>query len=157
MDESVIGRLIPMISTAESLYHRLILLVGPTGSGKTVVMQGLAQELNTSVININLTLSELLLELTDVQRAIRLPGLLREVVNGAPKPVLLDNLEILFDPELKQDPFRLLQSISRNQTIIATWNGTYHNKKLVYADVNHPEYRKYDPEDALIVCMNKQK
>jgi DNA replication protein DnaC len=155
MADPLLDRLRQMLPTAECLYHRLILLVGASGSGKTVLMQNLAQELNTSVMNINLSLSELLLELTAVQRAIRLPGLLRELVDGAPKPVLLDNLEILFDPDLKQDPFRLLQSISRNQTIIATWNGTYHNKKLVYADINHPEYRKYDPEDAIIVCMNE--
>jgi hypothetical protein len=37
--------------------------------------------------------------------------------------VLLDNIELLFDVHLKQDPLRLLQGLSRNKTVVATWNG----------------------------------
>ncbi|MEN6474686.1 MAG: BREX-3 system P-loop-containing protein BrxF, partial [Syntrophaceae bacterium] len=37
--------------------------------------------------------------------------------------VLLDNIEILFDVSLKQDPLRLLQGLSRNTTLVAAWSG----------------------------------
>ena len=144
-----------MIPAAEGLYHRLILLVGKSESGKSVALNRLAKELDTSVINVNLALSELLLDLTVTQRTIRLPGLLNDVIPKGQSLILLDNTEILFDPELKQDPFRLLQGISRNQTIIATWNGACDQNKLVYAEMNHPEYRRYDPKDTIILCLNE--
>ena len=38
--------------------------------------------------------------------------------------MLLDHLEILFDPALEQDPLRLLQGVSRDRTVVAAWPGT---------------------------------
>ena len=55
---------------------------------------------------------------------------------------------------LKQDPLRLLQGISRNRTVIASWNGTYTEGRLLYAELGHHEYRSYDAVDALIVGMD---
>ncbi|MDD4616710.1 MAG: BREX-3 system P-loop-containing protein BrxF [Alphaproteobacteria bacterium] len=139
---------------AEGLYHRLVLLVGETGSGKTGILRNIAECFGTSVININLALSSELLELTAKQRSLRLPGILDQIVDKAYAPVVLDNLEILFDKELKQDPLRLLQGISRNRAIVASWNGTYNGRKLSYAEAGHPEYRSYESVDALIVGMD---
>jgi hypothetical protein len=50
-----------------------------------------------------------MLDLTERQRELRLPRLLMEIVNDAAGDVvLLDNIEILLDVSLKQDPLRLL-------------------------------------------------
>ena len=65
---------------------------------------------------------------------------------------LLDNIEILFDVNLKQDPLRLLQGISRNRTVVAAWNGTIEGNHLVYAIPGHTEYRRYPLQDYLIVA-----
>ena len=66
-----------------------------------------------------------MLELTERQRALQLPRLLREIVgNGGDEMILLDNIEVIFDVDLKQDPLRLLQGLSRNKTVVAAWNGT---------------------------------
>ena len=35
--------------------------------------------------------------------------------------ILLDNIEVIFDVALKQDPLRLLQRLSRNKTVVAAW------------------------------------
>jgi hypothetical protein len=129
----------------------LVLLVGETGSGKTGILQDVAEEFGTSVINVNLALSRELLELTAKQQSLRLPGILDQIVANAQSPVVLDNLEILFDKDLKQDPLRLLQSISRNRSVVAAWNGIVTSGKLLYAETGHPEYRRYDLVDALIV------
>ena len=135
-------------------YYRLILLVGEIGSGKTAVLRDVAAHCGTSVINVNLALSHALLELTAKQRSLRLLEILDQITDSASSPVVLDNLEILFDPELKQDPLRLLQSISRNQTVVAAWSGTLSSGKLSYAEIGHPEYRMYDSVDAIIVEIN---
>jgi hypothetical protein len=140
--------------SAEGLYHRLVLLVGETGSGKTRVLQDVAKAAGTSVININLALSSELLELTAKQRALRVPDILDRIVEQGDAPVLLDNLELLFDTELKQDPLRLLQRLSRHRVVVASWNGTTDTRRLVYAENGHPEYRRYDAADAIIVSMD---
>lgn len=142
------------LQSAEKLYHRLVLLVGETGSGKTDVLQNIAEEFGTSVININLTLSGELLELTVKQRTLRLPDILDKIVAQAQPPAVLDNLEVLFDKDLQQDPLRLLQSISRNRSVVASWNGTMDAGRLFYAETGHPEHRSYDSVGALIVDMD---
>ncbi|MEO9747489.1 MULTISPECIES: BREX-3 system P-loop-containing protein BrxF [Marinobacter] len=154
MAERISSKINRSLQAAEGLYHHLVLLVGETGSGKTSVLRDVAEELGTSVINVNLALSSELLELTTKQRALRLPGILDEIADQANAPVVLDNLEILFDKELKQDPLRLLQSIARNHTVVASWNGAVTSGRLSYAEPDHPEYRSYDSVDALIVGMD---
>ena len=142
------------LQAAESLYHRLVLLVGKSGSGKTGVLREVAEEQDTPLININLELSRKLIELTARQRALQLPKILNQIMNEAQPLVALDNLEILFDQTLKQNPLHLLQGISRNRTVLASWNGAYDGRKIVYAEIGHPEYRSYDSGDLLIVSMD---
>lgn len=142
------------LQAAEGLYHRLVLLVGESGSGKTGVLRDIAAEFGSSVVNVNLALSSELLELTEKQRSLRLPGILDQIADQAQAPVVLDNIEILFDKNLRQDPLRLLQGISRNRAVVASWNGTMNSGRLVYAETGHPEYRNYDSVDALIVGMD---
>ena len=92
-----------------------------------------------------------MLELTERQRALQLPRLLREIVgNGGGEMILLDNIEVIFDVGLKQDPLRLLQGLSRNKTVVAAWNGTIVEDSLTYAAPDHPEYRRYPIHDFLV-------
>jgi len=142
------------LQAAEGLYHRLVLLVGESGSGKTGVLRDVAKDLGAEVINVNLALSTELLELTAKQRALRLPGILDQIADNAQAIVVLDNLEILFDKDLKQDPLRLLQGISRNRSVVASWNGTTARGKLMYAEAGHPEYRSYELVDLTVVGMD---
>ena len=109
MAEPIHDKIKQSLQSAEGLYHRLVLLVGEAGSGKTGVLRDVAEEFGTSVINVNLALSSELLELTAKQRSLRLPRILDQIADKAHAPVVLDNLEILFDKDLKQDPLRLLQ------------------------------------------------
>ena len=154
MAEPIHDKIKRSLQAAEGLYHRLVLLVGKTGSGKTGVLRDVAEELGTSVINVNLALSSELLELTPTQRTLRLFRIFNKIADSTQSPVALDNLEILFDKDLKQDPLRLLQGISRNRTVVASWNGTMNSGRLLYAETGHPEYRSYDSVDALIVGMD---
>ena len=142
------------LQAAEGLYHRLVLLVGEAGSGKTSVLQEVAEEFGLPVVNVNLELSGELLALTARQRSLHLSGILDHITGRAQSPVVLDNIELLFDMNLQQNPLRLLQSISRNQTVLASWSGIMSSGRLLYAEPGHPEYRCYDSVDALIVGMD---
>ena len=67
--------------------------------------------------------------------------------------VLVDNLELLFSPNLLQDPLKLLQGAARNRTIVAAWPGTLSGRQLTYAEPSHPEYRRYPELDTLCLSM----
>ncbi|WP_205617550.1 BREX-3 system P-loop-containing protein BrxF [Pelomicrobium methylotrophicum] len=124
MAEPLADQVLRKIGEVCSLYHRLILMVGPAGSGKTSALQQVSASTSAPLVNVNLELTRRMLLLTERQRALQLPRLLGEIVGEAPgELVLLDNIEILFDVHLKQDPLRLLQGLSRNKTVVAAWNG----------------------------------
>jgi len=144
------------LKETEYLYHRLVLLVGETGSGKTTVLQEVCNEIGITPVNLNLELSRLMLEMTAKQRTLQLPKILEDLVHKKDeKTIVIDNIEILFDVNLQQDPLRLLQKISRNKNIIVSWNGIVNNGKLMYAVPAHPEYRSYDTSDLFIIPMQK--
>ena len=128
-------------------YHRLILIAGSSGSGKTTLLRHLGEETGTEILNVNLECSKALLELTRKQRMHKGAMLLEGIIASryaTNETVFLDNTEILFDTDLKIDPLRLLQQLSRERCIVATWNGTVENEALTYARPDHQEYRTYD-------------
>lgn len=140
------------IEKATQLYHRLVIVAGPPRSGKTSALRDLHNERGWPLVNVNLALSERLLELTAKQRALRVARIVDDIVQEqSGETVLLDNIEMLFHPDLKQDPLRLLQSLSRNRTIVATWRGAHLGTSLTYAAPDHPEFRRFEEPQALIV------
>ncbi len=145
-------RIAEQVPAAAVLYHRLILVVGPPRTGKTTSLRELADERSWPLLNVNLSLSGRMLELTSRQRALRLPRLLGHAAKEHGSDVLiLDNIEVLFSPELKQDPLRLLQGLARNRTVISAWAGVYEGDSLTYADPTHPEFRRYHKPGIVIV------
>jgi len=152
MAEPLSDGVIRKIGQAAELYHRLVMLVAPAGAGKTAALQDVHERTAAPLININLELSRRMLDLTERQRALMLPRLLAEIVDAsAADVVLLDNIEVLFDVSLKQDPLRLLQGLSRNKTVVAAWSGSVDREHMVYATPDHPEYRRYPLLDFLLV------
>ena len=147
MAETLSQKVLARVDGAKALYHRLILLVAPSGSGKTEALREAAERAGARLVNLNLELSRRMLDLTERERVLRLPDLLNEVVGKDEPLVLLDNVEILFDAALQQDPLRLLQGVSRNRTLVAAWNGTLKKGYLTYAAPEHPEHRRYSRDD----------
>lgn len=151
MAEPLADQVMRKIKQAAELYHRLMLVVAPAGAGKTTALTYVKERIGAPLVNVNLELSRRMLELTERQRALQLPRLLREIVDDAAgEVVLLDNLEILFDVSLRQDPLRLLQGLSRNKTVVAAWNGSIEKDHMTYAVPDHPEYRRYLVRDFLV-------
>ena len=151
MAESLADQVIRKIEQADDLYHRLVLIVALAGAGKTTALQEVEERTGAPLINVNLDLSRQMLDLTERQRALQLPGLLRDMLNNPTDEVfLLDNIEVLFDMSLKQDPLRLLQGLSRNKTVVAAWNGFIDGNYMIYAEPDHQEYKRYIVRDFLV-------
>ena len=147
MNDSPTQSLTRLVEAAERNYHRLLLVVGPARSGKT----GRLRTLNHPIINVNLALSVAMLDLPQRRRSIEAPRLLSALINSIQtSPVVLDNLEILFDSALKLDPITCLKQASRNRTIIASFPGVIEDKLLIYAEPTHAEYRRFPADDLMI-------
>jgi hypothetical protein len=141
-----------VLSRTRDAYYKLILVVGPPRLGKTAALSELAARHNWPRLNVNLRVSERLLDLTHRQRAVRVASILEDIVRGeASDVVLLDNIELLFAEELAHDPLRLLQSLSRNRAIVAAWPGMFDGTSLTYAEPGHPEARRYSAPQAVVV------
>jgi Cdc6-like AAA superfamily ATPase len=155
MDTDVaLAKLEEAIQQAASQYFRLVILAGAPGSGKTATLQSIAQKLGCEVVNVNLELSRRMLDLTRTQRSRQIERLLKEVIAAVPgEVVLLDNLEILFDTGLEVEPLRLLQTSSRNRTIVASWNGRYREATLTYAEPGHPEFIQFKQTEAIVITV----
>ena len=152
--EPLADQIMRKVEQATAAYHRLVLVVGPASTGKTTALQAVRDRSGARLVNVNLELSRRMLDLTQLQRSLRLPRLLQEIAsNGGGKTVLLDNIEVLFDVALQQDPLRLLQGISRNRIVVAAWNGSIAKGVLTYAVPGHPEYRCYPSGDLLVASL----
>lgn len=156
MAESLVDQIMRKVEQTAELYHRLLLVVAPAGAGKTSALQEVRERTGATLVNVNLELSRRMLELTERQRAVNLQRLLQEIVsNGGDEMILLDNIEVIFDVGLKQDPLRLLQGLSRNKPVVAAWNGAIVDDSLTYAVPGHPEYRRYSIHEVLTVTPRK--
>ena len=152
MAESLADQIMCKTTEAASLYHRLVLLVAPAGAGKTATLREVRDRTGAPLVNVSLELSRRMLELTRRQRSLQLPLLFREVVDfDSGELMLLDNLEVIFDIGLQQDPLRLLQGLCRNKTLVAAWSGAVVDDSLTYAVPGHPEYRRYPTPNVLMV------
>ena len=146
------------IECAMRRYCKLVLITEPSGSGKTYLMRSISKSEGNLYINLNLELSRKLLDLPVDKRSLELPRYIEEILSAFPSDVIfLDNTELLFAKEVDIDPIYLLQSLSRKRTIVASWNGLYDGKTLVYAEPGHPEYKLYKQSDldAVIYSMSE--
>ena len=155
MSGIAISEVVERLKLVEDSYHRLLLLVGDTNAGKTDPLLTLANATGAPIININLELSRRMLELTKRQRALRAQELMKEIIaNVSGEIVILNKIELLYEPQLELDPLKLLQDLSRNRTIVAVWSGSVKGNRLTYAEPGHAEYRQYPIRDLQIVDLD---
>ncbi|HOI53981.1 MAG TPA: BREX-3 system P-loop-containing protein BrxF [Phycisphaerae bacterium] len=152
MSETLVQTLIGKLHEVDALYYRLLLLAAPSGSGKTACLKRVQELEGIPCLNVSLELSRQLLPRTERQRSLQLPQLLEGTVAAtASSRVLLDNIELLFSPGLRQDPLRLLESLSRNRSLLVAWPGTIEGRHITYAEPGHLEHRRYEIKDFLVV------
>ena len=105
------------------------------------------------LLNLNIKMSEKLINISRSKRSRTISAIINEIIEDYPKDqtLLVNRFELLFLPELEQDPIRLFEDLSRERTIVLIWPGVYENGVLSYAQPWHSEYREFAKVDAKII------
>jgi hypothetical protein len=145
MGGSMLERLNQLVEDIQSLNSKLVLLIGPPRSGKTRLLEELANQRQLTVFKVGSSLGRQLLEIPNVQRHLNAAALLLDLAAQHSKDglVLFDNIELLFDQSLRLDPLDLLKRSGRTQRVVAAWPGELSNNRLAYATMSHPERQDY--------------
>ena len=147
--------LVPAAEEVADAYHRLVLLAAPIAGGKTARLASVAKKEGWPLLNVNQVVASGLLELEVGEHAIQCKRVLTGALSSVEQSVVaLDNIEMLFEEHLRQDPLRLLQSLSRTMTLVVSWPGSYDGRNLTFADPGHRDYRKYVDPGVRILTMH---
>lgn len=146
----VLDRLERLVGEIGDLQSKLILLVG--NGGKTRLLRTLAQRLNVAPFNLGVKLGHRLAATPVSERGFSANELLRELTDSArgDAPLMLDNLEVLFEPSLKINPLDLIKRLAHSRRVVAVWPGEMRDDRLVYASMGHPEYRDYTRDGVVV-------
>ena len=133
----MLAKLERLIGEIGDLNSKLILLVGPSRSGKTQLLRQLSAKLNIEPLNVGLELGRRLAATPNKERT--------------EDPLLLDNLELLFEPGLQINPLDLVRRLAHSKRVVAVWPGELRGDRLVYADMSHPEHRDYSRDGVVVL------
>jgi hypothetical protein len=146
-------RLERLLGEIGDLQSKLILVVG--NAGKTRLLHALARRLNAVPLNVGEKLGHRLAATPVAERGFSTNKLLREIADSArgDAPLLLDNIEVLFEPHLKINPLDIIKRLAHSRRVVAVWPGEMRGDRLVYASMGHPEYRDYTRDGVVVFEM----
>lgn len=145
----MIEKLERLIDEVGALQSKLVLLVGPPNAGKTALLHNLAKSKGVATLNVGAELGGRLACMTQKQRQLQSPSIMRELADqhASGDLLLLDNIELLFDTSLQLDPLDLLKRHAHARRVVAVWPGELQGDaktgRLTYADIGHPEHQDY--------------
>ena len=137
-----------IVTEISSLNSKLVLLIGPPRSGKSVLLSALAKRREAAVLSLGTALGRQLVAIPNARRHLVAVELLGELANSCATNgiLLLDNIELLFDRTLQLDPLSLLKRHAHARRVVAVWPGEFQDNRLTYAITGHPEHQDYGIE-----------
>jgi len=133
-------------------YHKLLIVCG---ADRNEAFGKIIEDLNIPTVNLNLELSRALLEIPISRRSRKTGEIVERLIWDCQSDIIyFDHIEFLFNPDLRQDPVKLLMNLSRNKTLIISWPGEYKKGVLTYAEFGHAEYRTYSQVEAGIISIS---
>ena len=142
-----------LIGEIGDLNSKLVLLVGASRSGKTKLLRDLGAKLNIEPLNVGMELGRRLAATPNNKRGFSAGELLREIADKerTDDPLLLDNLELLFEKGLQINPLDLVKRLAHSKRVVAVWPGELRGDRLIYADMSHPEHRDYSRDGVVVL------
>lgn len=135
-----LNRFSEIIGQASSSRHKLVLIVGESGAGKTSLLSSLSLQHSFPLLNLGPQLGAKLLSVALRKRPLAIEAAVQEFIGPGLSGVCIDNTDILFNPALRCDPIRLAYSVSQNRVILYALNGRLEGRRFVRGYPDHPEY-----------------
>ena len=135
--------------------HGLLLILRDeqSAAGEARLQSYLERSSVVDRIQLSLALGHRLLDLPTQQRTLQASNIVADLLAGI-GVLLVENIELLFEPTLRLDPMRALRAASRRRPLMVIWPGALmEGGHLVYAEPGHPEYRRYDSADLADVTV----
>jgi len=156
------AQLIEALQKVASDRHKLVILLGDFGSGKTAVFRDTAAEVGGVYLNLNLTLTERLLATPRNQYAdgVTVPALIDDICDQASpdgRPLFVDNIEILFSPELgKINPVDTFKRVSRQRVVALALPARRQGGNAVYSLLGREDYMLMPLEEYFVLEMKPE-
>lgn len=120
------------IELAQNREHKLVLVIGKPGSGKSRVLQNYSKDCGVPILNLDQILGTSIPEDRDVNYIYNfIKGFFKTYTTNV---VLLDKKHILYKESSSFDLLSYLLELSQIKTLIATWNGYIEDGKLIHLD-----------------------
>lgn len=142
--------------------HKLVVLLGAFGVGKTKILRDIAEETGGVYLNLNLELSERLLTLprNAMNDGVTVPRLIDEICDSfSPnkETILVDNIELLFSPELgKINPIDTFKRFSRQRPVVIAIPAYREGNLAVYSTPDSQDYFPVPLEDFVTIEIEKE-
>lgn len=69
------------------------------------------------------------------------------------KKVIIDDIDILFNPEYCIDILGYFSQLGRNRRLVVIWPGEYYSESLTYASPEYKDYKRYLIKDYDVICL----
>jgi hypothetical protein len=139
--------------------HKLVLVLGNFGAGKTQLLQTASAATEGAYLNLNLTLTERLRQLPRSRYAdgvtvhAEIDRLCDELSQHG-RPLFIDNVELLFSPELgKVNPVDTFKRISRQRPVILALPARRDGIYAEYSTVGRADYIRMEIGDYIIIDL----
>ncbi len=137
-------------------YYPCLLLVHVEQAVLYARVTALQQQYGWPLFALGEELTPRLLPLLPRERERAIQRLLAERIHVAPSgPLLVTQIDLLFEPSLQLDPLLLLRGLSRQRPLVVTWPGSYNNGVLTYAVPEHSHYHTWPRPDLCEYCIQQ--
>lgn len=127
------------IATASQGDSKLILIIGKPGSGKSKLINEYSKDTGVPILNFDQIFKD---DANDIE------NVMNDFLGNYDKDVLLiDNKRVLYAKDSTIDMLSFLKELAKKITVVATWNGTIEDNKLVHIRSKLPANLEYTIED----------
>ena len=103
--------------------------------------------------SIGKSLAERLLYTKENRRSVKLEQLFVETLNEYPEGVVIDDIDVMFNPTYKVDVLKILVEARKRKQYCVIWPGSLEDGKLIYGEEEYPDYKVFNIADYDILCV----